>query len=137
MSRSASLSLRKAIYQALIKDPLLQGKIGITAIYDEAPGRMDPPYIAFGPVIARDWSTSQEAGEEHEVILHCWSMQPGTSHVLDLAAQVIRICQAATFQLESHHLVLMTYLGTETRRDNKGRYALAAVRFRALTEALI
>ena len=134
MSQSASMALRKAIYHALQTDPVLVSKVGNKAIYDEAPGKIDPPYITFGQITSRDWSASQDKGDEHDMILQCWSMQPGTGHVLDLAADIIRILDDSTLQLEAHHLVLITYLGVETRRENKGRYAMAALRFKVLTE---
>ncbi len=134
MSLAAALAVRQSIYQALLSDSSVLNKKGSNAIFDEAPGKVDPPYIAFGPIVSRDWSTAQEKGDEHDFTLHCWSMQPGTRQALDLAGDVIRILDHAPLQLESHHLVLIAYTGLETRRENKGRYALAAVRFKILTE---
>jgi len=56
MSLPAALAVRQSIYQALLSDSSVLNKIGSNAIFDEAPGKVDPPYIAFGPVVLSDVS---------------------------------------------------------------------------------
>ena len=105
--------------------------------YRKAGGREDAaPYLQFGDVSSRDWSTTSDAGAEHVLHLHVWSMQQGLKEALEIAADAQRILDDSALTLGGHRLVSIQYVSTESRREQSGRFARISLRFRAVTEPI-
>ena len=117
-------------------DASLIAKLGGARIYDEAPRGVAAPYLQFGDVSSRDWSTTSDAGAEHVLHLHVWSMQQGLKEALEIAADAQRILDDSALTLGGHRLVSIQYVSTESRREQSGRFARISLRFRAVTEPI-
>ena len=131
---SPVLDLRQAIRTTLLARSELVAALGGPRVYDEVPRGIEPPYIAFGDVQVRDWSTVTDQGCEQFLVLNAWSTQPGTREALAFASQVAAATNGAALTLTDHHLVNLRVVSLETRRENNGRFARASVRLRAVTE---
>lgn len=136
MTTSPVLALRKAIRDAIAANAALSGRISNQPVHDEAPRGANAPYITFGDVMVRDWSTSTDKGAEQFVTLHVWSTQPGVSEAVSIAGDVTRLLDDAALSLASHHLVNLKLVSIESRRENSGRFGRASLRFRAITESI-
>jgi hypothetical protein len=136
MSLSPVIALRKALRMHLLGDAALVAALGSEKIFDEVPRDQEPPYIAFGDVQLREWDALLQKGAEQFLLLHVWSLQPGLRQVLSFAQELTELCDEASLVLEEHHLVSLRFQSLETKREDKGRFARATLRFRALTETL-
>ena len=134
MTASAIVALRKAVHAKLAGDAALSGLLGGARVYDEAPRAAEPPYLTFGDLRSRDWSTQGGHGGEHFLVVDVWSQQRGQREALAVAARVQDLLDDAALSLEGHALVNFRYQQLETRRENQGRYTRASLRFRAVTE---
>lgn len=134
MSLASVIALRKAVRARLAADSALMQRV--SGVFDEPPGNVALPYVAFGDAQARDWSSSLSAGVEQFLVLHAWSQQRSVSEALDIAHRVVRLLDEAPLAVEGHRLVDLRFLSLETRRDNGGRFARASLRFRAALEIL-
>ena len=134
MTASAIVALRKAVHAKLAGDAALSGLLGGARVYDEAPRAAEPPYLTFGDLRSRDWSTQSGHGGEHFLVVDVWSQQRGQREALAVAARVQDLLDDAALSLEGHALVNFRYQQLETRRENQGRYTRASLRFRAVTE---
>jgi hypothetical protein len=137
VTTSPVVALRKAIRAALLANSELTAKLGGAHVFDEAPRDAVAPYVTFGDVSVRDWSTASDTGAEQFVILHAWSMQRGVREALDVAAIVAAALDDASLSLDAHRLVAIRFISLEARRDYNGRFARASARFRAVTEQLV
>lgn len=131
---SASFELQKAIFTALNADAALTALLGGARIYDTVPRGAAYPYVTFGQISSRDWSTGTDEGEEHAIVLHVWSETAGhrQTHRINAAVQVA--LHDAQLTLSSHRLVNIRHETTEARRDIAGERHRGIVRFRAVTE---
>lgn len=136
MSGSPVVALRKAIRLALLANGPLVARLGGANVFDEAPREAIPPYVAYGDSLARDWSSASDRGAEQFVILNVWSIQRGLREALDIAARVTALLDDQPLALENHHLVNLRLVSMETRREANGRFVRAAIRLRAVSEAL-
>lgn len=136
MSASPVISLRKAVRALLLADPALLASLGAPAIYDEAPREAVPPYVAYGDSSARDWSTNSDRGTEQFLVIEVWSLQRGLREALDIAARVTALLDDQPLALDNHRLINLRLVSMETRREANGRFVRAAIRLRAVTEAL-
>ena len=133
MSVKAELALRSAIRSAALKDATLAAAVN-SSFYDGAPRDAIFPFVSFGDVSLRDWSTGSDRGLEHQFTLEIWSLQPGQGEVLKLADLLQTFLQSATLSLQGHQLIDLRFLGFEARRESNGRFAKGRLRFRAITE---
>ena len=136
MSLSPVIALRKAVRNVLLADAALAAALGSASIFDEAPREASPPYVVYGDSQTRDWSTMTDRGTEQFLIIEVWSLQRGLREALDIAAHVTTLLDDRPLALEGHHLVNLRLVAMETRREANGRYVRAAIRFRAVTEAI-
>ncbi len=129
-----AIALRKAIHAALAGDAGLAAALGPGHVYDEAPREATPPYVTFGDLQSRDWSTASDHGAEHFIVVNAWSAQRGTREALAIADCVRALLDDQPLALDGWHLVNLRFVQLETRRENNARYARASLRFRAVTE---
>ena len=133
MSMKAELALRSAIRTAALRDQALASATN-ASFYDGAPRDAIFPYVTFGDVSLRDWSTSSDTGFEHLLALEIWSSQPGNGETLRLADLICKFLGKAALTLEGFQLVDLRFLSFEARRAADGRLANGRLRYRAITE---
>ncbi len=135
MIADAALALRRAIHARLISDAPLVSRLGGQSIYDAPPRNASMPYVAYGPVRSRDWSTATETGAEHSIEIEIWSEYHGAQEAIEIAALVVQSLASASLQPDGQELVLLRCNTIDTRREKAGRFVVARLTFRALTEA--
>jgi hypothetical protein len=133
MVTSASLSLQKAIWAALVADAGVGALIG-DRIYDSPPRDAVFPYATIGPASAADWSTGTEDGTEHRMTLHAWSRGRGQSECHAIAEAIRAALNDAALALDGHALVNLRFETADTRREADGITWRGTIRFRAVTE---
>jgi len=131
-----AIALRKAIHAVLSGDATLVGLLGGGQVFDEAPREAQPPYVTFGDMQSRDWSTAGDHGAEHYIVVNAWSAQRGAREALSIAEQIRALIDDQPLDLDGCHLVNLRFVQLETRRENSARFARASLRFRAVTEPL-
>lgn len=135
MNPAATIALRTALRDTLQINTTLASRLGGAGrIYDEVPRGIDPPYITLGDVRVRDRSTSTESGSEHTISLDIWSQHHGVHECLEIAALAGTALAQSTLVLPGHDLILLRLQSVETSRRDKGRLALARMRYVALTD---
>jgi hypothetical protein len=134
MMSSAAFALQKAIFEKLTNDAATVAALGGPRIYDDAPARVQFPFVTFGPSTERDWSTGSEKGYEHLITLHVWSRARGRKEALAVIAAVREALHDQDLPLSGHHLVNLRHEYSEARRDNDGETFHGIARFRAVTE---
>lgn len=77
MTIAASAALRAAVHDALASDAALTSLLGGAKVYDEPPRSAAFPYVTMGETRITDFSSGDERGEEHQLMLHAWSRQGG------------------------------------------------------------
>jgi hypothetical protein len=117
-------------------DATLTGMLGAANIFDDAPREAQPPYVTFGDLQSRDWSTNLDHGFEHVVVINVWSTQRGAREALAIADRVRDLLDDQPLTLDDHRLINLRFAQMETRRDNNARISRASLRFRAVTEIL-
>ena len=133
MSVKAELALRSAIRTAALADATLAGAVN-ASFFDGAPKDAVLPFVAFGDVVLRDWSTGSDAGLEHQFTLDIWSSQPGNGETLKIADQILDFLARTALQLQGAQLIDLRFVSFEARRESNGRFAKGRLRFRAITE---
>jgi hypothetical protein len=136
MSVLASFTLQHAIVAQLKADSALLALLGADRIFDAVPAKAAYPYLAYGPVTMRDWSTGSSSGQEHFISLNIYSRQPGFREAYALSDAVIEGLENAMLEVDDHKLVLFRFDAAEFRRQNDALTTRALVSFRALTEKL-
>ena len=135
MSVRAELALRRAIRSAALEDAALATATNAT-FFDGAPRDAVFPFVSFGDVSLRDWSTGSDGGLEHQMTLEIWSLQPGHGEVLKLADLLLTFLRSARLALQGFQLVDLRFVSLEARRESNGRLAKGRLRLRAVTEEL-
>jgi hypothetical protein len=133
---SASFALQAAVFAALADDAPLTSLLGEVRIYDDVPPRPAYPYLTFGRSSERDWSTGTDAGTEHVLTLHVWSMAAGRKEAQAIAAAAEAALHDRALTLAGHRLVNLRHEYSEVRRDADGETIHGIIRFRAVTEPL-
>ena len=131
---TAAAALRAAIHDALSADAPLLALLGGPHVYDEPPRAAAFPYVTLGEARLSDFSTSEEPGEEHHIVLHGWSRQGGHREAHEIAGALLQALDDAPLALDGHHLVNLRFALADIRREADGRTYHAVVRFRAVTE---
>jgi Protein of unknown function (DUF3168) len=131
---SAAWSLQKAIFAALAADATLLALLGGPRIYDDVPQASAFPYISFGPLTARDWSTATDAGTEHTITLNVWSQAKGRAQVHEIMSAARAVLHGQSLTLDGHRLINLRHESSEARRSADGETYLGTARFRAVTE---
>lgn len=133
MKLDAEFSLRSAVRAVILGDATLSGLLS-RGVYDEAPRHAVLPYVSFGDVVLRDWSTASECGLEHDFVLDIWSAAPGAKEPLHIADLIVALLAKTALQLQTHALIDLRFVSFEATRQVGGRVARGRLRFRAITE---
>jgi hypothetical protein len=134
---SATWALQQAIYAELSGDAALTTALGASGrIYDHAPRSAAFPYIAFGSITTRDWSTGDEAGEEHTLVLTAWSRETGKRETVAIVAAVRARLHDQSLTLVGYRLVNLRHVSSEIRREPDGQSVRGTIRLRAVTEPI-
>src|SRR5438874_11107225 len=131
MSITSSLALQKAMRARLAGDALLVALIGGARVYDDVPQGTSKPYVAFGDIATRDWSTKDSRGEEHFVTLHVWSDERGKKQAYEVIAAIDRVLDGAALILEGHRLINLATTFWTVTREAPGELYCGLVRMRA------
>jgi hypothetical protein len=131
----AVLRLREAVHAALVADAPLSALLGGPRIFDEAPRAASGPYVTYGDVDARDWSSSSDSGCQQTLELIVWAGQPGaTAAALAAAGRIGARLHEAALEITGHRLISLRQTGLTVRRDGKTSLSRCVVTFRALTD---
>jgi hypothetical protein len=124
--------LQAALVDALQADAALTALIGPGGVCDAPPRGRAPPYVVIARHDVRQADGDQAPGQEHRVLLHCWSDQPSRKAALEMAQRVV----AAGLNLAPAGLVVThgEHMRTETIMDGKSGLARAAVLLRFFSE---
>lgn len=133
----AVIAVRRAIQARLVADAALVALLGGPRIHDEPPRAATGPYVVYGDVDARDWSSSTELGCEQSIELIIWAPRSAeTSVALTIAGRVGLALHDAPLALTGHRLVQIRQTGLDVRRDPKTGLSRAIVRLRCITDQL-
>jgi hypothetical protein len=130
------LALRGAILSRLSADAELASLMGgAVRLHDEPPRAAEPVYAVFGEAAARDWSSGDARGHEHELAIAVWAKSGSARSALLAAERMADLLHDAALSVAGHRLVLVRVTAIEADRDDKANLARATLRLRALTEA--
>ena len=133
----AVIAVRRLIQAHLAADTPLIGLLGGPQIHDEPPRAAAGPYVVYGDVDARDWSSGGDIGCEQFIELVIWAGKGReTAAALAIAGRVGSILHDAPMSPAGHRLVNIRQTGLEVRRDAKTGLSRATVRLRCITEQL-
>lgn len=125
-------ALQAALVEALGADGALSALVGAGGIFDAPPRSRPAPYVVIDRHDMRQRDGDDTPGQEHRVLLHCWSDQPSRKAALDIAARVVAVgLDPAPSGLVVTHA---EHVRTETLIDNATGQARAAVLLRFLSE---
>lgn len=131
---TSTAALRAAIHDALAADAALIGLLGGPKVYDEPPATAAFPYVTLGEARVADFSTGDDALQEHQLTLHAWSRQGGHKEAHMIAGALLQALDDAPLAPDGHQLVNLRFSLADIRREADGRTYHALVRFRAVTE---
>lgn len=131
---TAAVALRAAIHDALVADGALTALLGGPKVYDQPPKSVTFPYVTLGETRVEDFSTDDDASEQHRLVLHAWSRQGGHREAHMIAGALLQALDDAPLHPDGHHLVNLRFSVADIRREADGRTYHALVRFRAVTE---
>ena len=122
------------VFKTLSADAALQELLGNNRVFDKIPDRIEPPYVVLGSINATDWSTATEAGRVVSFAIHTWSDSADRREVSAIQSEVNRSITEDLQSLDSHHLVNLRMLFSETRREPISSHFHGLSRFRCVTE---
>jgi Protein of unknown function (DUF3168) len=128
------IALRAAIITSLRGDPTLTGLLGGAQIYEDVPRTAVSPFVTFGEISAKDWSTSTETGVEQVLTLNIWSKQTFMRRTLTVADRINNLLQDTHLTLNGHCLVTLHLTNIDSKYEDSGRWLRTSLRFRAVTE---
>ncbi|MHA6298126.1 DUF3168 domain-containing protein [Devosia sp. CAU 1758] len=126
-------SLQTALVAALEADAALIALIGAGGVFDAPPRDRPAPYVVIDRHDMRQRDGDATPGQEHRVLLHCWSNQPSRKAALEIAERVVAVGAAALAPVD----LLVTHAEhtrTETSIDTATGQARAAVMLRFFSE---
>jgi hypothetical protein len=126
-------SLQAALVAALEADAALTALIGAGGVFDAPPRDRPAPYVVIDRHDARRRDGDETPGQEHRVLLHCWSDQPSRKAALEIAERVVAVGAGV---LAPVALVVThgEHMRTETAIDTATGQARAAVMLRFFSE---
>lgn len=84
-------SLQAALVTALEGDGALTALIGAGGVFDAPPRSRPAPYVVIDRHDVRQRDGDLAPGQEHRVLLHCWSDQPSRQAALEIAERVVAV----------------------------------------------
>ena len=125
--------LQAALVGALEADAALTALIGAGGVFDAPPRDRPAPYVVIDRHDMRQRDGDETPGQEHRVLLHCWSDQPSRRAALEIATRVVAagLGSLAPAGLEVTH---GEHMRTETAIDTATGQARAAVMLRFFSE---
>lgn len=126
------VALQAALVSALEADIDLAALVGAGGVFDAPPQNRPAPYVVIDRHDIRQADGDGAPGQEHRVLIHCWSDRPSRKAALAIAERVM----AAREGLVPAGLAvtLAEHVRTETVIDGATGQARAAVLLRFLTE---
>lgn len=126
-------SLQAALVMALEDDAALTALIGAGGVFDAPPRDRAVPYVVIDRHDIRQRDGDQTPGQEHRLLLHCWSDQPSRKAALEIVELVVAAALAGIVPVG---LVVThaDHMRTETGIDTATGQARAAVTLRFLSE---
>jgi hypothetical protein len=124
--------LQAELVTALGADEALLALIGAGGVFDAPPRDRPAPYVVIDRHDVRQRDADLAPGQEHRVLLHCWSDQPSRRGALDIAERVKAI--ALGLRPEAIRVTHAEHMRTETVIDTATGQARAAVMLRFLSE---
>lgn len=126
-------SLQAALVTALEADADLTALIGAGGVFDAPPRDRPAPYVVIDRHDIRQHDGDATPGQEHRLLLHCWSEQPSRRAALDIAERVVAV---ALNGLVPAGLTVThgEHTRTETAIDTATGQARAAVMLRFFSE---
>jgi len=104
-------------------------------IYDEHPQNVEAPYLMIDSILATDWSTKFESGQEVYVEIGAWSQYTGCKEVLELVDEVVRVMTLRKLHIDpAFNAVVKKYESTNIIPDIDGKWKHGVVRFKFLIE---
>ncbi len=128
-------SLQAALVAALEADAALTALIGAGGVFDAPPRDRPAPYVVIDRHDARRRDGDETPGQEHRVLLHCWSDQPSRKAALEIAERVVAVGAGAGVLAPIDLAVTHAeHMRTETAIDTATGQARAAVTLRFFSE---
>src|SRR5690606_33200966 len=126
------VALQAALVAALEDDGALVALIGERGVFDAPPHSRPAPYVVIERHDMRQRDGDETPGQEHRLLLHCWSDQPSRKAALEIAGLVV----AAGLGVVPDGLAVThsEHMRTETVIDGATGQARAAVLLRFLSE---
>lgn len=124
-----ALALQKAM-----RDRLLAHAPLTAPVFDHVPQGAAEPFVYFGAIETRDWSTANEKGHEHFVSVRIKSKADGKKEAQSIIAEIEAALDNAPLALDGHRLINLALTLWNAERDGDRYNGL--VRFRAATEPL-
>lgn len=131
---SPALALQRAMRDRLLAHAPLLALLGGAHVFDERPRGAQPPFVAFGQIETRDWSTCEATGHEHLVTLDIACRTRSRAHADEIASEIELALDRASLTLDGHVLVNLVLRDWTLQR--RGDAFTGSVRFRAVTEPL-
>lgn len=129
-------ALQQSVYAALVDDTTILALLGGPRIYDDVPQGADFPYLTIGQSTIRDWSTSNEDGDEHTLTLHVWSRENGRKQTHAIMGALREALHDRPLALTGHRLINLRHEFSDARREPDGDTYRGIVRYRAVTEPI-
>ncbi|UYN99700.1 MAG: DUF3168 domain-containing protein [Devosia sp.] len=124
--------LQTALVEALLADTALTTMVGANGVFDTPPKGRAAPYVVIDRHDMRIVDVDLAPGQEHGVVLHCWSAQPSRKAALAMAARVVAV--GLSIAPAGLTISVARHLSTETVIDKTSGQARAAVTLRFLSE---
>jgi len=124
--------LQKAVFAALDGDGTLSALI--TGVYSHVPQDTAFPYIKFGDIAARNWSTNTSSGDEIKFNVEIFGRSRGAKEILEILKEVRRILDDASLAMTGCTMVSMKYNSADITQMPDGLTWHGIVSFDALIE---
>ncbi|MDA7028456.1 DUF3168 domain-containing protein [Bacillus sp. CLL-7-23] len=116
--RSALWPLQTAIFKRLSSDKELNARI--TGVFDAVSKGQKKPYVTMGDDDVMPFDTKTSAGEEINVILHCWSDYNGKKEAMEILDLILQALTKQPLQIEGFSLCRSTLRGMQVITDIDG-----------------
>lgn len=134
MTYALSASLQKAVYAALAGDTALQALVG-AQIFDAPPvGAIPALYVSLGPEKAVERSDRTASGARHDFVVSVVTDAAGFQQAKEVAGAVSDVLAAPLGPLDRGHVVALSFLRAQAKRDEAGQQRRIDLTFRALLD---